>query len=69
MPTLIRLIVTLLFLAGLVYVSMFALVAYVKPTPKQVVIHIPTRDLLSDGAPTLPGSVAPAQNTDEPVSQ
>ena len=42
MPTLIRLIITLLFrVAGLVYAGMFALVAFVEPTPKEVTIRIP----------------------------
>lgn len=56
MPTLIRLIITLLFLAGLVYAGMFALVAFVEPTPKEVTIRIPARELLGGGAPALPGS-------------
>lgn len=59
MPTLIRLIITLLFLAGLVYAGMVALIAFVEPTPKQVTIRIPARDLLSGGQPALPGT-APA---------
>ncbi|MGV8856014.1 MAG: histidine kinase [Devosia sp.] len=67
MPTLIRLIITLLFLAGLVYVGMFALVAYVQPTPKQVSIHIPARDLLGGGNAALPGSAEPAAGTAEPA--
>ena len=62
MPTLIRLIITLLFLAGLVYAGMFALVAFVEPTPKQVSIRIPQRDLLSGGQPALPGTQPPAQD-------
>lgn len=62
MPTLIRLIVILLFLAGLAYAGMFALVAYVEPTPKQQTIRIPQRDLLGGGAPALPGT-APAPRT------
>ncbi len=53
MPTLIRLIIILLFLAGLVYAGMFALVAYVEPTPKQQTIRIPQRDLLGGGAARL----------------
>jgi hypothetical protein len=62
MPTLIRLVITLLFLVGLVYVGMFALVAYVEPKPKQVTIRIPTRDLLGDpAAPTLGGATPAAQ--------
>jgi len=55
MPTLIRLIITLLFLAGLVYAGMFALVAFVEPTPREQTIRIPQRDLLSGGQPALPG--------------
>lgn len=59
MPTLIRLIITLLFLAGLVYAGMVALIAFVQPTPKEVTIRIPTRDLLSGGQPPLPGTEQP----------
>ena len=62
MPTLIRLIITLLFLAGLVYAGMFALVAFVEPTQKEQTIRIPQRDLLSGGQPALPGTQAPAQD-------
>jgi len=62
MPTLIRLLITLLFLAGLAYAGMFALVAFVEPTQKDVTIRIPQRDLLSGGQPALPGTQsAPAQ--------
>jgi len=68
MPTLIRLIITLAFLAGLVYVGMFALVAFVEPSPKQVTIRIPTRDLLGGGAPALPGSTPPAASPAAPAS-
>ena len=56
MPTLIRLIIMLLFLAGLVYAGMFALVSLVEPTPKPVTIRIPARELLGGGAPALPGA-------------
>jgi hypothetical protein len=55
MPTLIRLIVILLFLAGLVYAGMFALVTFVEPTPKEVTVRIPARELLNESAPDLPG--------------
>jgi hypothetical protein len=58
MPTLIRLIITLLFLAGLVYAGMFLLVAFVEPTPKEVTIRIPARDLLNESAPTPAGQTA-----------
>ena len=66
MPTLIRLIITLLFLAGLVYAGMVALVSFVEPTPKQTTIRIPARELLGGGAPALPGTAAPAE---EPAAE
>ncbi len=46
MPTLIRLLVFLLVLAGLGYGAMFALVAMVKPNEKEVTVRIPARDLV-----------------------
>ena len=58
MPTLIRLIIKQLFLAGLVYAGMFLLVAFVEPTPKEVTIRIPARDLLNESAPTPAGQTA-----------
>lgn len=60
MPTLIRLIIILLFLAGLAYGAMFALVTFVEPSPKEVTIRIPQRDLLGGGTPALPGSTTTA---------
>ena len=66
MPTLIRLIITLLFLAGLVYAGMVALITFVEPTPKEETIRIPQRDLLSGGQPALPGTQAP---TEEPAAE
>lgn len=69
MPTLIRLIITLLFLAGLVYAGMFALVAFVEPTPKEVTIRIPQRDLLSGGQPALPGTAPAQESTAEPAPE
>lgn len=48
MPTLFRLLITLLFLAGLVYAGMFALVTFVEPTPKEVSQRIPARELLGE---------------------
>lgn len=59
MPTLIRLVITLLFLAGLVYAGMFALVSFVEPTQKDITIRIPQRDLLSGGQTALPGAAQP----------
>lgn len=70
MPTLIRLIITLLFLAGLVYAGMFALVAFVEPTQKEQTIRIPQRELLSGGQPALPGQTpAPAEAPAEPAAE
>jgi len=48
MPTLFRLLIIVLFLAGLGYAGMFALVSFVQPTPKEVSQRIPTRDLLGE---------------------
>jgi uncharacterized membrane-anchored protein len=46
MPTLIRLFIILLVLAGLVYGGMIALVAMVKPPEELVTIRIPPRELI-----------------------
>lgn len=69
MPTLIRLVITLLFLAGLVYAGMFALVAFVEPTQKEQTIRIPQRDLLSGGQPALPGTQAPAAASEDAAAE
>lgn len=61
MPTLIRLIITLLFLAGLVYAGMIALIAFVEPTPKDVTIPIRTQELLNGGQRPLPGTEPAAE--------
>ena len=47
MPTLIRLFVILLVLAGLGYGAMFGLVAAVTPKQKDVTIRIPARELVA----------------------
>lgn len=46
MPTLIRLLVILLVLAGLVYGGMIALVVMVEPPEELVTIRIPARELV-----------------------
>jgi hypothetical protein len=70
MPTLIRLVITLLFLAGLAYAGMIALVAFVQPEPKPVTVRIPSRDFLGGGAPALPGTGnAPARPGAAPPAQ
>lgn len=69
MPTLIRLIISLLFLAGLVFAGMVGLIAFVQPEPKEVTIRIPQRDLLAGGQAALPGTQAPAnQAADAPAA-
>jgi hypothetical protein len=59
MPSLIRLLITLIFLGGLVYAGMFALVAFVEPTPKEVSQRIPTRELLGETETNRPGRMSP----------
>jgi hypothetical protein len=69
MPSLIRLVITLLFLAGLVYAGMFALVTFVEPTPKEVSQRIPTRELLGETAAERPGTGLPQPNvSSEPAT-
>lgn len=46
MPTLIRLLVILLVLAGLVYGGMIALVMFVKPPDKEITVTLRARDLM-----------------------
>jgi hypothetical protein len=41
-PTLIRLIVSLVVLAGIVYAAMFALATFVEPRQKNITVDIPT---------------------------
>ena len=48
MPTLIRLVIFLLFLAGIAYGGMFALATLVEPQEKQVTVRVPARDLFSE---------------------
>lgn len=62
MPSLIRLVITLLFLGGLAYAGMFALVTFVEPTPREVSQRIPTRELLGETEATRPGTSLPQPN-------
>lgn len=45
MPSLIRLVITLLFLGALAYAGMFALSVLVEPREKEVSVRVPARDL------------------------
>lgn len=46
MPSLIRFLVFLIFLAGLVYAGMVALTVFVDPGTHQVTVNVPARDFL-----------------------
>jgi hypothetical protein len=71
MPTLIRLIVALLFLGGLGYAALFALTIFVDPGQKEITVRIPARDLVvKTGAQTprplvqsapAPAPIAPSE--------
>ena len=66
MPTLFRLLITIVFLVGLVYAGMFALVSFVEPTPKDVTLRIPARELLGESAPTRPAGLPTPNVTSTP---
>jgi hypothetical protein len=46
MPTLIRLLVALLFLGGIGFAGLFALTLWVDPGQKQITVKIPQRELV-----------------------
>lgn len=48
MPTLIRFLIVLLFLAGLVFGGMIALTVLVEPPSEEVIVRVPVTDLLGD---------------------
>ena len=67
MPSLIRLVIILVFLGGLAFAGMFALVTFVEPTPKEVSQRVPTRELLGETEAADPASSLPQPNvTSEP---
>jgi hypothetical protein len=66
MPTLFRLLITLLFLAGLAYAGMFALVTFVEPSPKEVSQRIPARELLGETAGGSGGGGGAGANLPQP---
>lgn len=71
MPTLIRLLVFLLVLAGLAFGGMVALVAFVDPGAKEVRVRIPTSDLMvnNNGDPLNIRDQLPTPSlTDEPAT-
>jgi hypothetical protein len=68
MPTLIRLIIILIFLGGLAFGGMVALTAVVKPGEKEIRVRIPTRDLMQGaeegGAPDIRDALPAPRITD-----
>lgn len=48
MPSLVRFLIVIVFLAGLVVGGMMALTIFVDPQPKDVVMKIPARELFGD---------------------
>ncbi len=45
MPSIVKFLIILLFLAGAGYAGMFALANFVEPVPKETTIRIPAKDL------------------------
>lgn len=75
MPSLIRFLIVLLFLAGIAYGGMIAMVAMVEPNQREVTVRIPTTTLFGDeqnvvparpGLPVPGGGAAPATTPSEP---
>jgi hypothetical protein len=64
MPTLIRLFIVLLVLAGLAFAGMFALTMFVDPGEKDITIRIPARELVPAEGP----SVIDANDLPDPVN-
>jgi hypothetical protein len=74
MPTLIRLIVALLFLGGLGYGALFALTIFVDPGVKEITVKIPARDLAinpnaNSSAPPKPLVTSAPAETPLPTDQ
>ena len=76
MPTLIRLFLVLIVLAGLGFAGMFALTMFVDPGEKDITIKIPARELIPAEGPEIidvndlpaPVNVAPRASSEEPSS-
>lgn len=70
MPTLFRLLIIVLFLAGIAFAGMFALVSFIEVEPREITQRVPTRDLLGDpGAPGGGGTILPQPNVTTTPSQ
>jgi hypothetical protein len=67
-PTLIRLVVALLFLVGLGYAGMFALAVFVDPGQKQVTVNIPSRTFANIKPEPEPSAAPAADDASQPPS-
>jgi hypothetical protein len=67
MPTLFRFLTTILFLVGLFYAAMFALVWYVKPNEGQITVRIPVEKVNPKPAPD--GGAEPARRVGDQARQ
>lgn len=67
MPTLVRLFVVLLFLAGLVLAGMVALTIFVDPGEKEITVRIPARDLAPRSGPGASDLLAPREPAQLPA--
>ena len=68
MPTLIRLFVVLLVLAGLALAGMLALSVLVNPTPKEIRVKIPARELgVEESVKRDPLGIRPVEPEPEPA--
>lgn len=72
MPTLIRLIVALIFIGGIGFAGLYALTVFVDPGEKTITVRIPARDIAltpvvpAPPAPAPVAEAAPPPNTDDP---
>ncbi len=70
MPTLIRLIVALIFLGAIGFAGLYALTIFVDPGEKTITVRVPARDMtLTPVVPAPPAPVAeaaPPPSTDDP---
>ncbi|MCF1745044.1 hypothetical protein [Paradevosia shaoguanensis] len=79
MPTLIRLVIALLFIVGLGYAAMFALTVMVDPGEKEITVRIPARELVAQPVrlpdvqttsnPTLPAQAPVPITTSTPSNE
>ena len=64
MPTLVRLLTTLLVIAGILYGIMAALVYFVEPTRRETIVEIPLPPRKAESAPAQPLRPVPPADAD-----